>query len=361
MQHRFLTVLVAVLLAGPGLTGCGASPGAGSTAGPSAAGSSAAGSSAAGPSAAAVPAATAPESASQPELPEVVARVNGTAILRAELERAVRSAEIQAGQVVPASLRGAVYERVLDRLIVFHLLLQESETRELAVDEADVDAEIDRIRDGFPSVEAFEARLVDWGTTLEELRTERRRDMLIATLIDADVTPRVAVGDEAARAFYDQHPDQFAEAEALQASHILIESAPDADPADRDAARGQAETIRRQALAAGSDFASLAREHSDDGATAPGGGDLGFVPRGQTVPSFEEALFALDPGQISEVTESQFGFHVIRAGDRREARVIPFEEAGGGIRRMLVAQARQALTGEFIARLRADGEIETYL
>ena len=61
------------------------------------------------------------------------------------------------------------------------------------------------------------------------------------------------------------------------------------------------------------------------------------------------------------MTESRFGFHVIRAGDRRDARVVPFEEAGGGIRRMLVEQARQALTAELIARLRAAGEIETYL
>ena len=336
MQHRFPAVLAAVLLAGPALPGCGAAPGGASS-----------------------PVAAAP--ASQAELPEIVARVNGTAILRDEFERAVRSAEVRAGQVVPASLRAAVHDRVLDRLIVFHLLLQESETRRIVVDDADVDDEIGRIRDGFPSAEAFEAQLVDWGTSLAELRAERRRDMLIAKLIDADVTPRIAVGDEAVRAFYDQHPDQFEETEAVQASHILIEAGPDAAPAERDAARGRAEAIRSEATAGGADFAALAREHSDDRATAPAGGELGFVVRGQTVPPFEEALFALQPGEIGPVTESRFGFHVIRADGRRDARVVPFEEAGGGIRRMLVEQAREALTAELIARLRAAGEIETYL
>ena len=336
MQQRFPAVLAAALLAGPALPGCGAAPGGASS-----------------------PAVAAP--ASQAELPDVVARVNGTPILRDQFERAVRSAEVRAGQVVPASLRAAVHDRVLDRLIVFHLLLQESETRQLVVDDAEVDAEVDRIRNAFPSEQAFEAQLVEWGTSLEELRSERRRDMLIAKLIDADVTPRVAVGDEAVRAFYDQHPDQFAETEAVRASHILIETGSDAAPAERDAARARAEAIHSEAAAGGADFAALARVHSEDGATAPAGGELGFVVRGQTVPAFEEALFALQPGEIGPVTESRFGFHVIRADERRDARVVPFEEAGRGIRRMLVAQARQALTAEIIDRLRAAGEIETYL
>ena len=123
----------------------------------------------------------------------------------------------------------------------------------------------------------------------------------------------------------------------------------------------RAEAIHGEAAAAGADFAALAREHSEDGATAPAGGELGFVVRGQTVPAFEEALFALQPGEIGPLTESRFGFHVIRADERRDARVVPFEEAGRGIRRMLVEQARQALTAELIDRLRAAGEIETYL
>lgn len=325
-----------MLLAWPALPGCGPAPGGASS-----------------------PAAAAP--APQAELPDVVARVNGTAILRDEFERAVRSAETRAGQVVPASLRAAVHDRVLDRLIVFHLLLQESESRRIVVDDAEVDAEIGRIRNGFPSGEAFEAQLVEWGTSLAELRAERRRDMRIAKLIDADVTPRIAVGEEAVRAFYDQHPDRFAETEAVRASHILIESGSDAAPAERASARARAEAIRGEAAAAGADFAALAREHSDDRATAPAGGELGFVVRGQTVPPFEEALFALQPGELGPVTESRFGFHVIRADERRDARLVPFEEAGGGIRRMLVDQARQALTAELIARLRAAGEIETYL
>ena len=122
-----------------------------------------------------------------------------------------------------------------------------------------------------------------------------------------------------------------------------------------------ADTVRQAALAAGSDFDGLAREHSGDQATAASGGDLGFVARGQTVPPFEDALFGLEPGSISGVVESPFGFHVIKAEGRRDARLIPFDEASAQIRLLLLDQARQALMVEFIARLRASGEIEIHI
>jgi peptidyl-prolyl cis-trans isomerase C len=336
LQHRFLSVLAAALLSGPALPACGTSPGAASSA---------------------VAPAAMQAAAPDAELPEVVARVNGDPIPREEFERAVRSAEVRAGQVVPASLRAAVHDRVLDRLVVFHLLLQESETRQLVVDDADVDAEIARIREGFPSAEAFEAQLGEWGTTLEELRTERRRDLLIAKLIDADVTPRIAVGDEAVRAFYDRHPDQFAETEAVRASHILIETESDAAPAERDDARARAEAIRSEAAAAGADFAALAREHSDDPGSAANGGDLGLVVEGQTVSAFEAALFALEPGELSDVVETPFGFHVIQMVERRDDRVVPFEEARGPIGDLLLQQEQQARAAAFMEELKTQHDV----
>lgn len=294
-------------------------------------------------------------------LPEVIAHVNGTAIARHEFERAVQSAEVQARQVVPPQFRDEVYRRVLDRLIDFHLLLQESHARALAVDEREVDAEIARVVAGFPSETALEEQLDAWQSTLEEVREEARKDLLIAKVIEIEVSPQLGLNEEAVRAFYDQHPDQFAEEDAVRASHILIETAPDADAAERDAAKTRARAVREQALTAETDFGALAREHSDDVATAESGGDLGFVGRERTVEPFEVALFALELGGVSEVVESPFGFHVIKAFERREGRVIPFDEASGQIRLLLLGQARQTLTVEFIARLRHAGEIEIHI
>ena len=235
------------------------------------------------------------------------------------------------------------------------------EQAKLAVDENAVEAEIARVVARFPSEATFEEQLDEWQSTLDEVREEARKDLLIAKVIEIEVVPQLALDEEAVRAFYDQHPAQFAEDDAVRARHILIETAPDADPAERKAARTRAAAVRQQALAAKTDFGGLAREHSDDVATAESSGDLGFVVRGQTAEPFEVALFALEPGGVSEVVASPFGFHVIKAVERREGRVIPFDEASGQIRLLLLDQARQVLTVEFIARLREAGEIEIHI
>ena len=292
------------------------------------------------------------------ELPAVVARINGTNVTREELERSVRSAETQARQVVPPQFRDQVYRRVLDRLIDFHLLLQESQKRELVVSDTEVDAEIARIRATYPTIEAFEQQLQDWDSSLYALRKETRRDLLVAKTVEMELVPAVALDDEVVRAFYEQHPDQFTGTEAMQASHILVGIPANADSAARKQARGAAVKIWEQAITAGADFAGLARKHSTDETTAADGGNLGFIERGQTVPPFEAALFALTPGEISEVVESPFGFHIIRAGEYLENSLVPFEQVREQILNILVRQERQLLMTEFLARLREAGNVE---
>lgn len=103
----------------------------------------------------------------------------------------------------------------------------------------------------------------------------------------------------------------------IKARHILLRVPADATPAERDSVRAFAESLREQAMG-GADFAALATEYSQDPGTAVRGGDLGFFGRGRMVAPFEEAAFALQPGEISEVVESPFGFHVIKVEDRRQ-------------------------------------------
>ena len=293
-------------------------------------------------------------------LPAVVARVNGRAIPREDFERAVRSAETQAQQPVPPQLRADVYRSVLDRLVAFHLLIQESETRGLIVEEAEVDTEIARLRSTFPSSDAFEQRLAEWQTSLDVLREETRKDLLVAKVIELEVLPKLSLDEDSVRAFYDEHRDQLTEPVAVRASHILIGVDPGADADMVQRAHNEAVALVTRARA-GADFGALARDHSTDEGTAANGGDLGFVTRGQTVPPFEAALFALEDGEISDVVESMFGFHVIRAGERQGDRVVPYEEASGEIRLFLLEQQRVALSEAFLSELRAKGIIEIYI
>ena len=290
-------------------------------------------------------------------LPDVVARVNASRITGDELERAVRSAEAQAGQALPAQLRDQVYRSVLDRLVSFHLLLQESETRRLSVDDDAIEQRLAGLRGNFPSDEAFEAQLAGWDTTIDILREETRRDMLVELMLETVVMAGIDIDAGAAQSFYDQHTEQFLEGGGARARHILIGVSPDADSAARAEARERAETLLREAQD-GADFADLARTHSEDPGSAPNGGDLGLVVRDQTVPDFEAALFALDAGDISGVVETPFGFHLIQLVGLEASRTVPFEEASGQIHEFLLRQEQQARTEAFVAELLANSDVE---
>ena len=290
-------------------------------------------------------------------LPDVVARVNDTPITADELERAVRSAEIQAGQPLPAQFRDQVYRSVLDQLVSFHLLLQESETLSLTVNEADLEQRIEGMRANFPDEEAFQAQLSNWETTLDAVREETRRDMQVEQVIASQVVPDVDIDADTARAFYDEHPEQFTRPGGREARHLLIGVSPNASDDDKDEARTRATELRQQVLD-GADFAELARTQSEDPGSAENGGSIGLVVPGQTVPPFEQALFALEEGETSDVVETPFGFHVIQMTGLQEPQLVSFEETSLEIQQFLAAQGQQARTEAFLQSLRDKSTVE---
>ena len=291
-------------------------------------------------------------------LPPIVARVNGsTTVTREELERAVRANETKAGQVVPPQFRDQVYRRVLDQLIDFHLLLEESTRRQVVAASDEVESEIARVRNSYPTAQAFDEQLREWGTSLEALREETRKDLLVAKTIEMELEPALNLKDETVQAFYDQHSGQFTTGESIHASHILIGTSPTASPTERAQSLETARELREQVIARTTDFAELAREYSTDEETASNGGDLGAIERGQTVEPFDTALFALKTGEISPVVESPFGFHIIKAGQRQEGEITPFQQVRDQIRSMLLQQERQLLMSTFLADLRKAGNV----
>lgn len=136
---------------------------------------------------------------------------------------------------------------------------------------------------------------------------------------------QVTPTDEDIQAHYDANPDDFRKPEEVHARHILFKVAPDATPEQKAEARKQAEDILKQ-LEAGGDFAALAQKHSQDG-TASAGGDLGWFGRGRMVPPFEQAAFNLTPGSLSQIVETQFGFHIIKVEEKRPEGVESLAEA----------------------------------
>lgn len=150
-----------------------------------------------------------------------------------------------------------------------------------------------------------------------------------------------AVGEEQLRAFYESAVAGGEAREEVRARHILVES-------EEEAREVKAE------LEGGGDFAAIAQARSKDPGSGAQGGDLGYFGRGQMVPVFEETAFGLQPGEVSEPVESQFGWHIIKLEDRRTQEPPPFEQVRDEVAQLLRRQAQ----AEFVDRLRREAGIE---
>jgi len=293
-------------------------------------------------------------------LPDVVARVNGEDVKKSELEMAIRSLEERARSAVPAEQRDAVYRQVLDRLIGFHLLVQEAKARKVVAPPWEVDSQIEQIKKQFPSEDAFTQMLQSRGVTAEQLRADTAQTIAVNVMLKAELEPKVAVTADAGKKFYDENKARFRQDDSVHASHILIRTPENADAAAKAKAKSQADGLLAQ-ITKGGDFAGLAKQFSQDPGSAPNGGDLGFFSKGQMVPAFEQAAFSLKPGQTSGVVETPFGYHIIRVSETKAGRDLTYDEVKGQIDEYLKQQIRDQKSQEFVDQLRAKGKIQILL
>ena len=304
-----------------------------------------------------VPGAPAVAKPMPPQIPDVLARVNGEKIERWEFDNAVKRMEARAGGPVPPDKRDEVLRGVLDQLVAYHLLAQESRARKIAVPDADVDARLAEIRKSFPTEEAFKQGIAAQGLTLDQLKAQAKTSLEVAKVIDTEVNSKVAVQDPEVKTFYDSNLERFKQGDSVHAAHILIGMPQNPTPEQKTEARNKAAAVLKT-VKAGGDFATLARANSSDPASAQNGGDLGFFPKGQMTPAFEEAAFKLKPGTTSALVETPFGFHIIKAIERRGPRTAPFDEVSGQIKDFLTQGQRERKLEQFVEQVKAKGKVE---
>ena len=291
------------------------------------------------------------------QIPDVVARVNGENVSKTEFDRAVAALEARNGGPVPGEQRDRILRSVLDQIVSYRVLVQESRARKVAAADAEVDARIKEIQGQFPSEDAFKQMLAARKTTLEQVRNDIRDDITIQKLIDNEVAAKSAVKPEQVADFYAKNPDQFKQPERVRASHILITVPKGADAAAKTAARTKAADILNQ-VKAGGDFAALAKQHSQDPGSGQNGGDLGFFQQGQMVGPFNDVAFTLGPGSISDLVETEFGFHIIKVVEKQTARSVPLDEVRPKLEQYLERMNREQQTDAFVNGLKARGKIE---
>jgi peptidyl-prolyl cis-trans isomerase C len=304
------------------------------------------------------PAPAVEQPANPASFPDIVAKVNETEIKKMEFLAQVSNVENQArGSIDTSTL--SFYRRVLDDMVGAELLYQASQEKHLAAANGDVEKQLEAFRGRFPNPQAFEQALASQGMTLDGLKKQIQRDMSIQKLIESDIQPKIAVTEEAKKKFYDENGDKMRQPDRLRLSHILKRVAADATPETKAAARREIEDLLVQAKG-GADFAALARAHSEDPGSAPNGGEL-VVGRGETVPPFEEAAFALEPGGLSPVVETQFGFHIIKLTEKIEGQLVPYEQVSGRIEEFLKQQGLQKQIQGTVEALKGKARVAVFI
>ncbi len=291
---------------------------------------------------------------------EAVARVNGTAISALELKRAVKvMTSGQRGMKITPDRQKELDKQALQQLISAELLYEAAQKLEIKDLDQQIDAKVAQGKARFANEHDFEKAIKELDMTEKDLREYTRRDLIISNFVEKTFVPKATVTEDDAKKFYDQNLDKFTKPESVKASHILIGVDQKASAQEKKAAKEKAEKLHKELLA-GADFATLAKANS----TCPSskqGGDLGTFVKGQMVPSFEKAAFALKPGEISDVVETRFGYHIIKLTGRNAAEKVDFKEARPRIEEYLKEQKINAEVGKFLAETKKTAKIEMLL
>ncbi len=295
--------------------------------------------------------------------PLVLARVNDRDISETDLSLAIKVMSYQNPEMAKVKTEEdlkKVRQAILQQLVSKELLYSEALKMDLKDRDKMVQSGYEEVLNRFGSEAAFKESLTQRGVTREWFMKELEQQVLIQALVKEKVRDQVIISDEQALEFYDKQKDKFVDKEKVHASHILIRVESDASDDDKAKARQRIESIRERALK-GEDFNDLAAENSEDPSAKSNRGDLGFFPRGVMVPEFEKTAFELEPGKVSDVVETPFGYHIIKVAERQAERSVSFEEVKPRLKEYLKDAVAQDLLAKYIDSLREQAKIEVFL
>jgi len=287
--------------------------------------------------------------------------VNGSVISEDDLDTYVdqlrQRLSQEKGEVKPEQVN-RLKEKALQTLINRELLYQESQKQGVAVDQSEIENRIKRLKSRFPDETQFKSALEKNGISLASLKAHIAEGLAVQKLIDQKFGD-LSISDKEAKNYYDEHPEAFTRPEQVKARHILIKVGPDADDEQKSEATQTLEEVKKK-LAGGEKFSELAKEYSE-GPSSDKGGDLGYFSHGQMAKPFEKTAFSLNKGEVSDIVETRFGYHLIKVTDKRPESLLPYEDVKGRLQSHLKDQKLKQHINGYIDQLKGDAEIERFL
>jgi peptidyl-prolyl cis-trans isomerase C len=289
----------------------------------------------------------------------VVVSVNGKDIIQGEVEKELQNILMQyQGRVPPqqmVQLQSQFKKQAVESLINKQLLFEETDKQNIEASDEEIDAEVKKASAQFETPEKFKERLEQMGMSEEKLREDIKQNYRIEKLLKSKLSA-TTVTDEDINLFYKENPENFSVPEQIQASHILLSLEPDSSDEVKKEKQSELQAVLEK-IKKGDDFAELARKHSDCPSKEKGG-ELGSFPRGAMVKAFEDVAFNLKKDEVSDVVETQFGFHIIKLTGRTEVSTTPIEQVKDKISTYLETQKQSKEVAAYLETLRSAAKID---
>jgi peptidyl-prolyl cis-trans isomerase C len=306
--------------------------------------------------------------ASKPEVNEeetdlVVARVSGRPITEKQVVEVIDQLASQKRMSLDQlrERNTLLFKDAVDNLVTIALLKNQAQQQHVTVDKAAVDQQLQQISQRFSSREQFQKALAAQSITEADLRKNVEESITLQLVIDEAVKDVPGATEEDVKKFYDENPEKFEMQERVHAAHILLRVDAHSTPEQKAEIKKELEGIRADIESKAITFAEAAAKYSQDPSNAQKGGDLGFFTRGQMVKPFEEAAFTTQPGTLSPIVETQFGYHIIQVIEVKPAGKASLEEAKADVKRYLDQMDRRKASQKFVDELKAKATIEMFM